>query len=61
MSGSNMMFSPKYGVCYMFNSVNEQNGDKSLVVDKSGPESGLRLEMDVESKYDSSLALIIGT
>lgn len=43
----------------MFNSINKQKGNTSVVVDNPGPKNGLMLEMDVESKKDSLLALII--
>ena len=48
MEGAMKIFTPKYGVCYKFNSVHKDRLNESLTVDNTGPDNGLHLQIDVQ-------------
>ena len=48
MEGAIKIFTPKYGVCYKFNSVHKDRLNESLTVDNTGPDNGLHLQIDVQ-------------
>ena len=49
-SGSQALFSPNHGVCYMFNTVHKDEINSSLTADWPGPSQGLALVLDIEGK-----------
>ena len=50
INGSRAMFSPRHGVCYMFNLVKHHQINASLTSDWPGPAQGLQIVIDVEGK-----------
>ena len=50
-NGGTKIFSPTYGVCYMFNFKGLNEKTKGLTNFMSGEEYGLQLTLNVESKY----------
>ena len=50
-NGGTKIFSPTYGVCYMFNFKGLNEKTKGLTHFMSGEEYGLQLTLNVESKY----------
>ena len=48
MKGAKKLFSPRRGVCYMFNNVHNDELDSSLFADWPGPTTGLELIMNIE-------------
>ena len=48
MNGSRAIFSPRHGVCYMFNLVHHDQINASLKSDWPGPAQGLQIVIDVE-------------
>ena len=51
INGMKALFSPKHGVCYMFNNVPHNLTNTSLVADWPGPGQGVKLILDIEGKY----------
>ena len=54
INGSRAIFSPRHGVCYMFNLVHQNQTNLSLTSDWPGPSTGLQIIIDVEGRqvYD---------
>ena len=51
-NGVNVLFSPSYGVCYMFNNVtHDQVTSSAMKADWPGPSTGVKLIIDIESKH----------
>ena len=50
INGSRAIFSPRHGVCYMFNLVHNHQINASLKSDWPGPAQGLMIVIDVEGK-----------
>ena len=51
INGSTAIFSPRHGVCYMFNLVHHNQTNSSLTSDWPGPSTGLKIIIDVEGKH----------
>ena len=52
ISGAKPLFSPRHGVCYMFNNVHQDQINTSLTADWPGPSTGVELLIDIEGKDD---------
>ena len=48
IDGKRRVFTPSYGVCYIFNMVKMDETNNALLIDNAGPNNGLMLEIDVE-------------
>ena len=49
--GKAMVFTARYGVCYMFNPALKDNHGSQLLSNYGGPSFGLELILDIEGKY----------
>ena len=48
MAGTTRVFTPDYGLCYIFSNVHKDAMNNSMTVDNAGPNYGLTLQVDVE-------------
>ena len=48
IDGTKRVFTPTYGVCYIFNMVQMDAINEAFIIDNAGPNNGLTLEIDVE-------------